>query len=110
MSHSLRRQRHEKEHRQDGACVIIAGIAIVMVATFCHGWLARILALSPESEIRLVVTGLFCLLCYRSVEQPPEHRPHPAKRSLSDLSTSLCGSMCRLFAAGPREIASHSRR
>lgn len=60
-----------------GLSVIIAGIAIVTVATFGHDWLAGILALSPESETRLVVTGLFCLLFCRSVEQPPKHRPRP---------------------------------
>ena len=42
-----------------GLTVITAGIAVVTVATFCHEWLAGLFVLSPESEIRLVLIGLF---------------------------------------------------
>ena len=42
-----------------GLTVITAGISVVTVATFYHEWLAGLFLLSPESEMRLVVTGLF---------------------------------------------------
>jgi len=42
-----------------GLRVITAGIALVTVATFCHDWLAGILSLSHQSEVRLIVHGLF---------------------------------------------------
>ena len=42
-----------------GLTVISAGIVIVTVVTFCHEWLAGLFVLSPESEMRLIVIGLF---------------------------------------------------
>jgi len=42
-----------------GLTVISAGIVIVTVVTFCHEWLAGLFFLSHESEMRLIVIGLF---------------------------------------------------
>ena len=42
-----------------GLTVITAGIITVTVVTFCHEWLARLFFLPHESEMRLIVIGLF---------------------------------------------------
>ena len=42
-----------------GLTIITAGIAVVTVSTFCHEWMAVALSLTRESEMRLLVTGLF---------------------------------------------------
>ena len=42
-----------------GLTVIAGGIALVTAVTFCHEWVALLLRLSPESELRLVAMGLF---------------------------------------------------
>ena len=42
-----------------GLTVITAGIALVTVTTFCHDWLAALLLLSPEGEMRFIIVGLF---------------------------------------------------
>jgi hypothetical protein len=42
-----------------GITVITTAIITVTVVTFCHEWLARFFFLTYESEMRLIVIGLF---------------------------------------------------
>ena len=42
-----------------GITVITTAIITITVVTFCHEWLARLFFLTHESEMRLIVIGLF---------------------------------------------------
>lgn len=44
---------------QTGLRTVAAGMIVVLLATFCHEWLAETLSLSHANGVRLIVSSLF---------------------------------------------------